>query len=197
MTTETERHPRADAARNAQRIVQAARAAFADDGPDVHLEEIARRAKVGIRTLYRHFPAKSDLVRAAIDQSFAEHLTPAIEQALTDDDALRGFTTLIEAGVFTVARERNTLAAARTTGSPTADLSAAFFTALAALARRAQQAGTLRADVGANDLPKIMAMLVGALWSTDPDTEDWRRYLALLLDGLSPAAVRALPETGR
>ncbi|GLY06615.1 TetR/AcrR family transcriptional regulator [Actinoplanes sp. NBRC 101535] len=197
MATETERHPRADAARNAQRIVQAARTAFADDGPDVHLEEIARRAKVGIRTLYRHFPTKSDLVRAAIDQSFAERLTPAIEQAVADDDALRGFTTLIEAGVFTVARERNTLAAARTTGSPTADLSTAFFTALATLAGRAQQTGALRPDITTADLPRIMAMLVSVLWSTDPATEDWRRYLALLLDGLCPTTTRNLPGAGR
>jgi AcrR family transcriptional regulator len=76
VVTETERRLRADAARNVERILRAARAAFADGGPDVSLEEIARRAGVGTRTLYRHFPTKGDLVRAVIDQSVADELTP-------------------------------------------------------------------------------------------------------------------------
>jgi AcrR family transcriptional regulator len=190
---ETERHRRADAARNAGRIVRTARTAFADDGPDVPLDEIARRAGVGIRTLYRHFPHKSDLVRAVLDQSVAENLTPAIEHALSDENPLRGFTTLIDAAVAMVAQEMNTLAAARSAGSHTADLSTAFFEALTLLAQRAQQAGLIRADLDPDDLPRIMAMLVGVLWSMDLQTEGWRRYLTLVLDALSPTATSTLP----
>ena len=67
---------RADAARNAERILRTARAVFADLGPDAPLEEIARRADVRIRTLFNHFPSKADLVRAALDQAIAEDLAP-------------------------------------------------------------------------------------------------------------------------
>ncbi|MEU6716438.1 helix-turn-helix domain-containing protein [Nonomuraea sp. NPDC046802] len=192
MVTNTERHLRADAARNVERILRAARAAFAEDGPDVLLEEIARRAGVGIRTLYRHFPHKGDLVRAILDQSVAEDLTPAVERALGDENPLRGFTTLIEAAMAVVAREQNTLAAAKNAGSLTPDLSIAFFEALTELTQRAQRAGLVRADLVPGDLPRIMAMLISVLWSMDPESEGWRRYLTLVLDGLSPTAASTL-----
>ncbi|MFC4012028.1 TetR/AcrR family transcriptional regulator [Nonomuraea purpurea] len=195
MVTNTERHLRADAARNVGRILRAARAAFAEDGPDVLLEEIARRAGVGIRTLYRHFPHKGDLVRAILDQSVAEDLTPAVARALDDENPLRGFTTLIEAAMTVVAREQNTLAAAKNAGSLTPDLSIAFFEALTELTQRAQRAGLVRADLVPGDLPRVMAMLTSVLWSMDPESEGWRRYLTLVLDGLSPTAASTLPPT--
>ncbi|MEV4009042.1 helix-turn-helix domain-containing protein [Nonomuraea angiospora] len=193
MVTNTERHLRADAARNVERILRAARAAFTDDGPDVSLEQIARRAGVGPRTLYRHFPNKDDLVRAIFDQHVAEHLTPAIERALDDEDPLHGLTTLIETAMTIVASEMSTLAAARNTDSLTSDLSATFHEALTLLARRAQRARLLRADLVPEDLPRIMAMVHSVLWSMDPETEGWRRYLGFILDGLSPAVATVQP----
>ena len=193
MITPVERQPRADAARNAERIVRTARAAFAEDGPDVSLDEIARRAGVGIRTLYRHFPHKGELVRAALDQSIAEDLAPAIDHALADENPLRGLRTLMEAAMVLASREQNTLAAAKNAGSLTADVSAGFYEALARLAERAQQAGLLRADLIPSDLHRIMAMLASVLWSIEPDSDGWRRYLALILDGLSPYGASTLP----
>jgi AcrR family transcriptional regulator len=190
---ETERHLRADAARNVERIVRAARAAFADDGPDVSLEEIARRAGVGSRTLYRHFPNKGDLARAVLGRRVAEDLTPAIERALDDENPLHGLTTLIEEAVVMVLREMSTIVAARNADSLTPELSSAFFDALTLLTRRAQQARLLRADLVADDLPRIMAMLVSVLWSMEPETEGWRRYLGFILDGLSPTAATVQP----
>ena len=184
---------RADAARNAERIMRIARAAFAADGPDVSLDEIARRAGVGIRTLYRHFPHKGDLVRAALDQCIAEDLAPAIERALADEDPLRGLSALMEASISMASREQNTLAAAKNAGSLTADVSTAFYEALTYLAERAQQAGLLRADLVPVDLHRIMAMLASVLWSMAPDSDGWRCYLALILDGLSPHGAGALP----
>jgi len=184
---------RADAARNADRILRTARVAFAEDGPDVSLDEIARRAGVGIRTLYRHFPHKGDLVRAALDQSIAEDLAPAIERTLADENPLRGLSSLMEASMAMASREQNTLAAAKNAGSLTADVSTAFYEALAQLAERAQQAGLLRADLVPADLHRVMAMLASVLWSMAPDSEGWRRYLALILDGLSPQGASALP----
>ncbi|WP_086663659.1 TetR/AcrR family transcriptional regulator [Lentzea kentuckyensis] len=193
MVTDTERQLRSDAARNVHRIVSAAREAFADDGPDVPLEEIARRAEVGIRTLYRHFPHKGDLVRAVLGQAVAEELVPATERALEDENPLRGLTTLIEAAMAIVAREQNILAAARNAGYISPGLSAAFFETLTLLARRAQQARLLRADLVPDDLQRIMAMVISVLWSMDSESEGWRRYLGFLLDGLSPAAASVQP----
>jgi len=184
---------RADAARNADRILRTARTAFAEDGPDVSLDEIARRAGVGIRTLYRHFPHKGDLVRAALDQSIAEDLAPAIARALADENPLRGLAALMEASMAMASREQNTLAAAKNAGSLTADVSTAFYEALALLAERAQQAGLLRADLVPADLHRIMAMLASVLWSMAPDSDGWRRYLTLILDGLSLHGTSALP----
>ena len=96
MVTAVEDRPlRADAARNAERILRAARAVYGELGPDAPIEAVARRAGVGERTLYRRFPTKSDLIRAALDQSIAENLTPAIEDARHRDDPVRGLTQLI------------------------------------------------------------------------------------------------------
>jgi AcrR family transcriptional regulator len=193
MITPVERQPRADAARNAERIVRTARAAFAEDGPDVSLDEIARRAGVGIRTLYRHFPHKGELVRAALDQSIAEDLTPAIDRTLADENPLRGLRALMEASMAMASREQNTLAAAKNAGSLTADVSTAFYEALTRLAERAQRAGLLRDDLVPSDLHRIMAMLASVLWSIAPDSDGWRRYLVLILDGLSPHGASTLP----
>jgi AcrR family transcriptional regulator len=191
---DTERRLRADAARNAERILRAARAAFADLGPDASLEEIARRADVRIRTLYNHFPDKADLVRAALDQSIAEGLTPAAERAVADNDPLHGLVSLIEAAMSVAARELSTLAAARNAGALTAEVYTPFHESLTLLAHRAQRAGLLRADLVPDDLLRIMAMLTSTLWTMNPSGEGWRRYLALVLDGLAPAAAKPLPS---
>ncbi|GAA1459499.1 TetR/AcrR family transcriptional regulator [Nocardiopsis exhalans] len=193
MTTDNGRQPRADAVRNAERILRTARTVFADLGPDAPLEEVARRADVRIRTLFNHFPSKGELVRAALEQSAAEELTPAIERALADEDPMRGLVSLIEAAMGLASRELNTLAAAHNTGVLAAEANLLFENSLAALARRAQDAGLLRPDLVPEDLPRIMAMLVSTLWTMDPDTDGWRRYLALMLEGLAPSAASPLP----
>src|ERR1700760_3359334 len=78
--TETDRKPRADAARNRERVLQAAKAVFSAGGADASLEAVAKRAGVGIGTLYRHFPTREELFEAVyrreVEQlgEFAEHL---------------------------------------------------------------------------------------------------------------------------
>lgn len=68
-----------------------------------------------------------------------------------------------------------------------------FDESLTSLARRAQEAGLLRADLVPGDLLRIMAMLTSTLWTMDPATGGWRRYLALILEGLGPATAKTLP----
>ncbi|MFK0283176.1 TetR/AcrR family transcriptional regulator [Streptomyces sp. NPDC090499] len=193
MTTDVPRRNQAVAARNRERILRAAREVYAESGPDAMLEDIARRAAVGIATLYRHFPNKEALVRAALQQSVSERLSPAIERAMDDDDPLQGLVTLLEAALAMTARERNTLAAAQNSGALTTEISAPFLDSLMLLVQRGQQAGAIRADLVPDDVQRIMGMLTSVLWNMDPETEGWRRYIALVLDALSPVNASPLP----
>jgi AcrR family transcriptional regulator len=193
MTVVEERPLRADAARNAERILSAAREVYGELGPDAPAEAVARRAGVGERTLYRRFPTKSGLVRAALDQSVAEDLTPAIEDARRADDPLRGLSQLIEAAIALGAREHNLLIAAHRAGSLTADISHSLDEALDELVDRGQQAGLVRADLVADDLPRLIAMLYSVLSTMDSDSDGWRRYVALILDAISVDQRRPLP----
>ena len=113
MTAVTERPLRADAARNAERILRAARDVYGELGPEAPVEAIARRAGVGERTLYRRFPTKAELIRAALDQCIAEDLAPTIKAARGADDPIEGLAQLIDAAIALGAREHNLLTAAR------------------------------------------------------------------------------------
>jgi AcrR family transcriptional regulator len=204
MTAVADRPLRADAARNVERILRAARDVYGELGPEAPVEAIARRAGVGERTLYRRFPTKGDLVRAALE-SIAEDLTPPIEAARRAEDPLRGLAELLQAAISVAAREHHLLTAAYRAGSLTAEISAQLDKTLVELARRGQQAGVVRADLVADDLPRFIAMLHSVLWTMDLSSDGWRRYVALLLDAISTgerhplppaAALRYAPESG-
>ncbi len=193
MTAVSDRPLRADAARNAERILRAARDVYGELGPEAPIDAVARRAGVGERTLYRRFPTKGDLVRAALDQCIAEDLTPTIEAVRGAEDPLEGLAQLIDAAISLGAREHNLLTAARRAGSLTPDVSTALYGALNDLARRGQQAGVVRADLVPADLPRMIAMLHSVLWTMDSDGDGWRRYVALMLDAISVDRRRPLP----
>jgi AcrR family transcriptional regulator len=193
MTAVEDRPLRADAARNVERILRAARDVYAQLGPDAPMEAVARHAGVAERTLYRRFPAKADLVRAALDQSIAEDLTPVIDSARRADDPLRGLTELIEAAIALGAREHNLLTAARRAGSLTSDISVSLNEALGELAREGQRVGSIRADLVADDLPRLIAMLFSVLSTMDADSGGWRRYVALVVDAISVNERQPLP----
>lgn len=184
---------RADAARNVERILRAAREVYGEVGPDAPVEAVARRAGVGERTLYRRFPTKGELVRAALDHSIVENLTPAIEAAGRSADPVRGLTQLIEAAITLGAREQYLLIAARRAGSLTPDVSDTLNEALGELVRRGQQVGRIRADIVADDLPRLIAMLYGVLSTMEPTSDGWRRYLALVIDAISNDPRQPLP----
>ncbi len=184
---------RADAARNVERILRAAREVYSEAGPDASVEAVARRAEVGARTLYRRFPTKGELVRAALDHSIAEDLTPAIDAACHAEDPVAGITGLIHAAIQLGARERNLLTAAHRAGSLTPDVSDALDEALRDLVRRGQQCGRVRADLVAEDLPRLIAMLYSVLSTMDPASDGWQRYVALVIDAISNDERQPLP----
>ncbi|MCA2244344.1 TetR/AcrR family transcriptional regulator [Mycobacterium sp. WUMAC-067] len=193
MTAVEDRPLRADAARNVERILRAAREVYGELGPDAPVEAVARRAGVGERTLYRRFPGKADLVLAALEQSIAEDLTPVIDRARRAKDPLRGLTQLIEAAIALGAREHSLLAAARRAGSLTSDISVPLNAALAELAREGQRLGRIRADLVSDDLPRLIAMLFSVLSTMDSHSDGWRRYVALVVDAISVDERRPLP----
>jgi AcrR family transcriptional regulator len=193
MTSEAGRRVRADASRNSRKIVRAAREVFAASGPEARLAEVAQHAGVGIATLYRHFPDKTELVRAVLDDSFTEEIVPVVEQALVDSDLRRGLLSVLEAAVALADRERNILAAAKNIGAFAGETGAPFFASLTQLLNRAQRAGVVRADLVADDMPRIALMATSVLQTVPPGSEGWRRYLLLILDALSPDVARDLP----
>lgn len=185
---------RADAARNVERIVTAAREVYTERGPDASLDEIARRAGVGIATLFRRFPDKGALLRAVMDRSFTETMAPAVGLAAQEEDPRRGLMLVVEAAVASSAAEHNVLTAARNAGVLTPEVGDRFFEALDALAARCQDAGVIRGDLVPEDFRRIMFMLTSVLWTLDPDGGGWRRYVTLVLDGLAPATASPLPD---
>jgi AcrR family transcriptional regulator len=193
MTAVEDRPLRADAARNVERILRAARDVYGELGADAPVEAVARRAGVGERTLYRRFPTKADLVRAALDQSIAEDLTPVMEEARRADDALRGLAQLIEAAISLGARERSLLTAAHRAGSLTPDISNSLNETLTELVRRGQGAGRVRADLVSDDVPRLVGMLYSVVSTMDSNSDGWRRYVALILDAISVDQRRPLP----
>jgi AcrR family transcriptional regulator len=170
---------RADAARNHRALVDAARAAFEADGPDVALDEVARRAGVGPSTLYRRFAGRDELVAAVVDSYLGERVEPVLARAAAHDDPWDALVAALEGIVDSLAGYRVALHAARMAGMLTPEVVARVIAPLHDLVRRAQAAGVVRADLRRDDLPQVVLMAVV--------TDGWPRYLALLLDGLRPS----------
>jgi AcrR family transcriptional regulator len=156
-TTST-RPLRRDAQANRDRIVAAAGAAFAADGLDVPVEEIARRAGVGMGTLYRHFPAKEDLVDAVLEETF-DQIVGAAEQSLTEEDAWRGFCGFLEQFFTLHVKNRGLkdMLATQAHGRERADaMRARMRPLIRRLVKRAQEQGALRADFAPEDMPFVI-----------------------------------------
>lgn len=184
---------RADAARNAERIMRAARTAFAESGTDVPLEEIARQAGVGVATLYRRFPSKDDLIRAIVEWRYAEQVEPAVRAALQDADPWQGLVDTLDAALTVAAEDHVTIKASKDAKALIGTIMSRFFVDLATIVRRGQDAGLIRADITPEDLPPLVFMLMSTLRLIEPGSADWRRYVALLLDALRPSSASPLP----
>jgi AcrR family transcriptional regulator len=192
-----ERHRRGDARRNRRLLLEAAAAAFAQGGIDVPTEEIARRAGVAKGTLFRHFPAKRDLVTAVLVDRILQLQELSAEIAATRPPGLAAVAELMSRGAEVLAADRSFFDAAmreviadeRLTGAKRA-----LEMALDELVAAAQRCGEVRADVAGIDI----AMLMMAATNTCAPAHAlrpqlWRRYLALMIDGLRPGPTSTLP----
>lgn len=180
---------RADARRNHERLLTEARAAFAEHGTDASLEDVARRAGVGIGTLYRHFPNRDALVSAVFEDAAGELLTRS-RQLLDAPEPCAALVTWLRETV-THAGEyrglaRSLMAVSADGSSALARCSDPIRQAGGALLARAQQAGSVRADVAIADLLQLTHAIALAAEETpsDPDLAD--RLLNLTLRGLKP-----------
>ncbi|WP_430377707.1 TetR/AcrR family transcriptional regulator [Streptomyces sp. B1-3] len=189
--------PRADALRNRERIVSAAREMFTEFGPDVPLDDIARRAGVGNATLYRNFPDRDALVREVVC-SVMDRTTEAAEIALTETgDAFEA----LERFVHTAADERISALCPMiqsTFDQNHPDLEAARVRCeelVVELMNRAKAAGQLRTDVDSGDLLIVVAQLSRPPAGTACFQVDRfvHRHLQLFLDGLRAPARSILP----
>ncbi|MBF6046202.1 TetR family transcriptional regulator [Streptomyces sp. NRRL B-1677] len=150
---------RADARRNRALVLQAARSAFEEGGLGVPLGEIARRAGVGTGTVYRHFPSKEALFRAAVSDRIVLFTDTARELAHTED-AGTVFYRYLSAVIRLTVRNKALCDALEGCFEPSPGVEEAFREALGVLLRRAQQADAVRKDVTIDDL---MALLMGCL----------------------------------
>lgn len=204
---------RADAARNRERIVAAAREAFVVQGPDVPLDEIARAAGIGNATLYRHFPDRDELVRAVV-LAVTDRITERAQTALATLDALAAPRTGPESGTasdaaFEAVRGFVCGAVEERIGALCPVLSRRFNeddpqllearTRLedrtGELVRRAQEAGQLRPDIAVGDLMVALSQLTRPLpWTGSAEIGRFTdRHVQLFLDGLRAPARSELP----
>ena len=189
-TTATETKPlRADARRNRAAIVKAARKVFSDKGQDAQMDDIARRAKVGVGTVYRHFPTKEALLEELVRESFRE-LAQIWMAALEDPDPWDTFVDLMSRSAELHAGDRafsEVIAEAKMAVADRAASETGLNDSLMDLVKRCQAAGTMRQDLTLEDLQSLFCGL-GAVMARDPgDGRAWRRYLTLMIDGLRPA----------
>jgi AcrR family transcriptional regulator len=202
MNTATIEKPslRADARRNREAILAAAKELFAEQGLDAQMPDIARAAKVGVGTVYRHFPTKDDLIEALVAERFervAEHGAEALERAKSDPwQAFAEYMRLSvelqanDRGLSQVMSSRPELMEEHAHRSGTFELSEK-------LVALAQKSGDLRRDAEVLDVPMIICGLghvtQAAIAGKAAPGMSWERFLAIVLDGLRAPGSSKLP----
>ena len=180
------RAPRSDVVRNRERLIRAARDIFAQGGPGASLEAVARRAEVGIGTLYRHFPTREALFQAVYSTEI-DALVELAEQLLAEADQAEGLRLWLHANIGLIATKRGMIAAlAPAPESSTtlyADSRRRLVDAVAALMRRPQADGRMRSDVAPEE---VLQAFYGIAYG--PDGPGWQatalRLTDVFVDGL-------------
>ena len=180
---------RADARRNHDRLLAEARSAFAEHGTEASLEDVARRAGVGIGTLYRHFPNRQDLLSAVFEDAVSDLLTRSRE-LLHDPEPCAALVRWLRE-IVTHAGEyrglaRELMSVSYDDSSALARCNGPIREAGGTLLARAQEAGTVRPDVAIGDLLQLTHAIALAAEESPGDPELADRLLRLTLRGLKP-----------
>lgn len=191
---------RSDAKRNRERILEAARELFAAGGLDVPMERIAGRAGVGIGTFYRRFANRDELIDALFEQRMLE-LVAVAEEALANDDPWAGLERFLQRSSALQARDRGlkeVLSGDAQTLERVARVRERILPLAGRIAERVVESGQARPDLSPRDVP-ILGLMLGQVVDLGRDVEPdlWRRYLALLLDGVRAEGAERPPLPGR
>jgi AcrR family transcriptional regulator len=189
---------RADAVRNRKAILDAARERFSAQGTAAQMEDIARDAKVGVGTVYRHFPTKEDLIEALVEARFAavsDNAAQAIEDAA--QDPWQAFSDFMHSSVAMQASDRalsQVMASQPDLMQKHAEASGTWDYTVE-LVKIAKKAGVLRKDAEPEDVPMVICGL-GLVTESQMEspTMSWRRFLALVLEGLRAPGATKLPK---
>lgn len=188
------RAPRSDGLKNQASLLKAAEEAFVEQGVDVSVAEIARRAGVGKGTVFRHFDTKEDLL-AAVVVTRLQDLIAEGRARLDAPDSAKALYDFLELGA--AQRQQRGLSFMQDAYVGNDVIAAArsdLLTVLDALVERAKAEGELRKDVNGGDVALLMCA-PGYIASHihEADETIWKRYLAIIFDGLRPESARALP----
>lgn len=184
--TRRARKPRADAQRNRERLVEAATTVFAAGAPQASLEAVAREAKVGIGTLYRHFPTREALFEAVYRRE-VDHLGDLAERLAREAPPVEALRRWLHANLRLVATKRGMVEALQLVASGSSELKAYSFErltrGLGLLLARGVEAGDLRPDITAEDL---LRTVVGVFYAdSSPGWQDSAlRIIDVFVDGL-------------
>jgi AcrR family transcriptional regulator len=177
---------RADAQRNLDRILEAAAAAYAELGPDVTIDEIARRAGVGHGTIFRRFPTK-DALRAAVIRARLEELVAHAHTLLEKPDAAGAFEEFVWTAADVSRRDRALFEGIEKCEgfADVMDAKKELHETVGKLIRRAQREGALRRGLDSQDVGALVGAAIQASMHAER-SDAWRRYVQVVLDGLRP-----------
>jgi AcrR family transcriptional regulator len=177
---------RADARRNRDKLIEIAAQAFADNGVETSLEDIARKAGVGIGTLYRHFPTREHLVEVVYRREL-QNLADAADELSRTESADIALEQWMRRFVNYMATKRGMASSLKIIASSNSTMFAEGFGRIRSsfdkLLTAAQEQNLIRKDIGQSDLMHAMSSIYSI-----PDTPEWRdsanRLIGLLMDGL-------------
>jgi len=176
------RPQRADAVRNRARVLDAARDCMARRGLDVQMDEIAKKAGVGVGTVYRHFPNKDELIEALASDRFVR-LAELADESLEHPDPWEAFVAFMRASAMIQVDDKalSEVLVSRPETMRRAAESVNMLDRVARVIDRAKEAGVVRMDARPEDVPMVMCALAGAC---NHPMSNPHRYISLVIDGL-------------
>lgn len=187
---------RADARRNREAVIAAAKKLFADQGLDAQMPDVAKAAKVGVGTVYRHFPTKDDLIAALAAERF-ERLAEKAREGIEAEDPWQGLCDFIRFSAEIQADDRGLceVMGSRPEVMDASALAVGLDQLCDELVKRAQRSGELRKDLSWEDIPMIACGLGRITQATmGPATGRWPRLVEIILDGLRAPCDSKLPK---